>query len=182
MNFQNITLLGKGTVRKATGPINRDAGFDLRYTTYTRNGKAGIETVNQFVFTKVGLAKAGLNDAAVGAAPFHDAENGIVGIAVVPADQSVFLGPAKRSENGKKSATVTVPSLVTALVAEGALNATFEGSQHFELNSLGEQDGVKYFQIVKSATIADRPYEAKEEAAEAAESVEPQTANEVSGY
>lgn len=181
MNFQNITLLGKGTTRKATGPINRDAGFDLRFTNYTRTGKNGAETVNQFVFTKVGLAKTGLSAAEVAAAPFYDGDNSVVGIAVVPAEQGVFLCPAKRSKNGKKSAVVTVPSLAAALAAEGMLNTEFEGSQHFELALIGESDGVKYFQITKSTTIADRAYEPGDEKEAGEEAGQDEVANH-SGY
>lgn len=176
MNFQNIQLLDKGTTRKATGPINRDAGFDLRYTTYTKQTKNGAEKVNHFVFTKVGLTKTGLSAAEVSGAGFHDAENSVVGIAVVAADKGNFMLPSKRSANGKKSAVVTVPSIVNALAAEGILNKEFEGSQHYELVLLGEDEAGKYFQIVKSATIADKAYEAGDENPAAEE------ANESAGY
>jgi hypothetical protein len=161
MNFQNIQLLGKGTVRKATGPINRDAGFDLRYTHYTKNGKNGQELVSHFVFTKVGLEKTGLLSNEVSAAAFH--ETGVVGIAVVGAEVGNFMLPAKRSKNGKKSSTVTVNSLIKALAAEGILNTEFEGSQHYELTLLGEDENGKYFQVTKSATIADKAYVADED-------------------
>jgi hypothetical protein len=163
MDFSNIQLLDKGTTRKASGPINRDAGFDVRYTTYTKNTKNGAEKISQFVFTKVGLSKTKLGELELSGAGFHDKVNGIVGIAVVPAGKGNFMNVPKRSKNGKKSASVTVPSLVASLTAEGLINPEFEGSQHFELVELGADANATYFQLVKSATIADKAYEPGDE-------------------
>lgn len=162
MNFSNITLLGKGVTRRTTAGQTRESEFSFRYSRYTKTNKAGLEEkVNQFVFTRGGIDTLGVAGPSTSAAPFHDTDNGIVGIAIVAADKGNFLAPSKRSQAGKKSNTVTVPSLFNALVAEGMINPDFEGSHYFDVKLLGSDDNGSYFQVVPS-TIEPKAYVAGE--------------------
>jgi hypothetical protein len=158
MDFSNIQILSKGVTRKSTAGISREANFDVRYTSYTKETKNGTEKVRHFVFTKKAMQKTGLESPELAASPFYDGQNGVAGIVVLGAEQGEFFTTSKRSPNGRKSKVVTVPNLANALAQTGALNLEFEGSQHFDLNRIGETNGMVIFSLTKSTTVEDKPY------------------------
>ncbi len=163
MDFGKINLLSKGTTRKSTAGVTRESEFAFRYSNYTKTNKAGLqEKVSQFVFTRGGIDTLGVAGPSTSAAAFHDEENGVVGIAIIAADKGNFLAPSKRSLEGKKSNTVTVPNLVKALVAENMLLEDFEGAQYFDVKLLGNDENGTYFQVVASE-IPAKPYVAGDE-------------------
>jgi hypothetical protein len=173
MNFSNINILSKGTTRKSTAGQTRESAFAFRYSHYTKVSKAGVsEIINQFVFTSTGIDTLGVAGPSTSAAAFHDAENGIVGIAILGATKGNFLAPSKRSPNGKKSKTVTVPSLVKALAAEGLLDENFEGAQYYNVTPIGSDENGSYFQIVASEVPAKAYVAGEEEVEEDANNAE----------
>jgi hypothetical protein len=158
MEFSNIQILSKGTTRKSTAGTTRESEFAFRYSNYTKKTKAGLEEkVSQFVFTRGGIDTLGVAGPSTSAAAFHDKVNGVVGIAILGADKGNFLAPSKRSVEGKKSNTVTVPNLVAALAHEGMLSVEFEGAQYFDVKLLGSDENGTYFQVVNSE-IDPKPY------------------------
>jgi hypothetical protein len=166
MNFSNFKLAEtKGTVRKSTKGATRESNFAFRFAHYTKDTKSGSQEVNQFAFTEGALAKFGLSSQEVGAVPFvDDAENPtFAGIAVVPAANAIFLGTAKRGED--KARNVSVPVLVKYLEQVGMLDITFEGSQYFDLESIGENEGVSYLKIIPSS-VQPKVYNPRESKSE----------------
>lgn len=165
MNFSNIKLAtDKGTTRKSTAGTSRESNFSFRFAHYTKQTKSGEQEISQFAFTEGAMNKFGLNSAEKGAVPFIDEETGTVGIAVVPVENAVFLGTAKRGED--KARNVSVPVLVKYMEQVGLVDTQFNGSQYFDLEVAGEQDGVTYLKI-SASSIQPKVYnqrEVKEEA------------------
>lgn len=170
MDFSNIQILSKGVTRQSTAGRAKVANFDIRFTNYTKEGKSGLETVKHFVFTKGAMAKTNLERPEVAAAPFYDGQNGVAGIVVLPAEKGEFFVPSKRSAEGKKAKTVTVPNLVNALAQVGSLNPEFQGSQHFDLELLGENNGMSFYRINKSTKVEDKPYTGDEDSEDSEDS------------
>ena len=157
MDFSNVKMLDKGTVRKSREGATRESNFDFRFANYTKQTKAGDVVISQFAFTEGAMKKYSLEDVTKGAAPF--VQDGIVGIAVVDADNAVFLGAPRKGE--LKARNVSVPSLVAAMAESGLVDTTFQGSQYFNLKEVGQHEGVVYFEIVK-ADIPSKPYNPRE--------------------
>lgn len=166
MNFNEIKLLGKGTVRKSSAGSTRESNFHFRYAHYTKQTKTGDQLVSLFAFTAGAMEKLGFGASDKGAVPFFDEATATAGIALVPAASSVFLSPAKRGD--KKATNVTVPSLVDAIAASGLLDKEFSGSQYYNLEQVGENEGVVYFKVV-AAEVPAKAYNPREEAEAEAE-------------
>jgi len=159
MDFSTIQILDKGVTRKSTAGTTKESSFDVKFTNYTRVSEKGNEVIKHFVFSKGAMTKTNLGSVELAASPFVDEVNGVVGIVVVPASKGNFFVPSKRSPNAKKANSVTVPTLVKSLAEHGMLDTDFQGSQHFDLVELGRNEEMVAYKLVKSETVADRPYE-----------------------
>lgn len=159
MDFGNIQILGKGTVRNAPSV---EVNYDVKFSSYVKTTKTGDEQVKHFLFTRQIMQKTGLDLVTKAASPFYDSTNGVAGIVVMPAEKGEFLAPAKRSKDGIKSNRVSVPNLTTALANAGELDLDFSGHQHFDLVELGNQDDMTFYKLVKSSKVENKVYVASE--------------------
>lgn len=165
MNFANLQVSGKGTTRKSTSGATRESSFDVRYSHYTKQTKAGEVVVSQFSFSQSAMTKTGLENKQLAANIVNDAATGFVGIAVT-ANGELFKA-TKRSAEGKKAKSVCAPNLVKFLSDAGKVSTEFQGGQYFDLVDRGEVEGIGHvFEILPSETNAPKPYVAGEEDAE----------------